>query len=64
LRAKKHFKELLGIDSSQKPMDSHTNYFLILKALTFASVASPWLLGPPFQLMKDRLSVAALIVEK
>ena len=33
-------------------MDSHENYFLILKALTFISVVSPCLLGPPFQLVK------------
>jgi hypothetical protein len=39
-------------------MDSHENCFLILKALTFISVVSPWLLG------EDRLSVAALMVEK
>ena len=26
--------------------------FLILKALTFVSVVNPWLLGPPFQLVK------------
>ena len=45
-------KNCLGIDSSQKLMDSHKNYFLILKALTFVSVVNPWLLGPPFQLMK------------
>ena len=45
-------KNCLGIDSSQKLMDSHKNYFLILKALTFVSVDNPWLLGPPFQLMK------------
>ena len=40
------------IDSNQKPMDSHKKYFLILKALTFVSAVNPWLLGPPFELVK------------
>ena len=45
-------KNCLGIDISQKLMDSHENYFLILKALAFILVASPCLLGPPFPLVK------------